>query len=113
MAWTRPRTWVAGEIVTASIMNGHVRDNLAWVVRPLVIASTEIDVVNTAVETALLSVTVTGGSMGVHGALRVVLTGDYLNNTGTARQLSMAIKLGATTIWSDASTAVPSTGSRH
>lgn len=27
MAWTTPRTWVAGELVTASIMNTHVRDN--------------------------------------------------------------------------------------
>lgn len=28
MAWTTPRTWVAGEVVTASLMNTHVRDNL-------------------------------------------------------------------------------------
>ena len=28
MAWTAPRTWVTGEVVTASIMNAHVRDNL-------------------------------------------------------------------------------------
>lgn len=28
MAWSSPRTWVAGEQVTASIMNAHVRDNL-------------------------------------------------------------------------------------
>lgn len=27
MAWTAPRTWVAGETVTAAIMNTHVRDN--------------------------------------------------------------------------------------
>lgn len=27
MAWTTPRTWVAGETVTAAIMNSHVRDN--------------------------------------------------------------------------------------
>lgn len=26
--WTAPRTWVASELVTASIMNIHVRDNL-------------------------------------------------------------------------------------
>lgn len=29
MAWTTPRTWVAGEIVTSGLMNTHVRDNLA------------------------------------------------------------------------------------
>jgi hypothetical protein len=28
MAWTTPRTWVAAETVTASIMNTHIRDNL-------------------------------------------------------------------------------------
>lgn len=28
MTWTTPRTWVAGETVTAAIMNAHVRDNL-------------------------------------------------------------------------------------
>ena len=28
MAWTTPRTWVTNEIVTAAIMNAHVRDNL-------------------------------------------------------------------------------------
>lgn len=27
MAWTAPRTWTAGETVTASIMNTHIRDN--------------------------------------------------------------------------------------
>ena len=29
MPWTTPRTWVAGEVVTAAIMNVHVRDNLS------------------------------------------------------------------------------------
>ena len=28
MAWTNPRTWTDTELVTASIMNTHVRDNL-------------------------------------------------------------------------------------
>lgn len=31
MAWTAPRTWVAFENVTASIMNTHVRDNLSHI----------------------------------------------------------------------------------
>lgn len=29
MAWTAPRTWTTGELVTAAIMNTHVRDNLS------------------------------------------------------------------------------------
>jgi hypothetical protein len=28
MAWTTPRTWVAGELVTAALLNAHLRDNL-------------------------------------------------------------------------------------
>src|SRR4051812_49056204 len=28
MAWTPPRTWIAGEVVTESLLNTHLRDNL-------------------------------------------------------------------------------------
>jgi hypothetical protein len=28
MAWTNPRTWVTSEVVTAAMLNTHVRDNL-------------------------------------------------------------------------------------
>jgi hypothetical protein len=28
MAWTAPRTWVAGETLTAALLNTHLRDNL-------------------------------------------------------------------------------------
>jgi len=30
VAWTAPRTWVAGEVVTAAELNTHVRDNLTF-----------------------------------------------------------------------------------
>ena len=30
MAYTTPRTWVAGETVTAALMNTHVRDNISY-----------------------------------------------------------------------------------
>jgi hypothetical protein len=30
MAWTTPRTWVDGELVTDTLMNTHVRDNLDY-----------------------------------------------------------------------------------
>jgi len=32
MAWTAPRTWTTGELVTAAFMNNHVRDNLLFLV---------------------------------------------------------------------------------
>lgn len=28
MSWTNPRTWVKGELVTADLLNAHLRDNL-------------------------------------------------------------------------------------
>jgi hypothetical protein len=33
MAYTTPRTWVSGELVTAALMNTHVRDNIAFVAK--------------------------------------------------------------------------------
>ena len=30
MAWTAPRTWTVGELVTASMMNSNVRDNIGY-----------------------------------------------------------------------------------
>lgn len=30
MAYTAPRTWVLGELITASIMNTHLRDNVSF-----------------------------------------------------------------------------------
>ena len=33
MVWTTPRTWVTAEMVTAALMNTHVRDNLDWLIQ--------------------------------------------------------------------------------
>jgi len=35
MAWTAPRTWTDGELVTAAIMQPHVRDNLRMTMHTL------------------------------------------------------------------------------
>ena len=34
MAWTTPRTWVASELVTATLLNTHLRDNLVALKNP-------------------------------------------------------------------------------
>jgi hypothetical protein len=34
VAWNTPRTWIAGEVVTATIMNQDVRDNMTMVGNP-------------------------------------------------------------------------------
>jgi hypothetical protein len=35
MAWTTPRDWTAGELVTEAIMDTHIRDNLRSVMHVL------------------------------------------------------------------------------
>lgn len=34
MGWTTPRTWAVGEVVTASMLNTHVRDNELYLADP-------------------------------------------------------------------------------
>ncbi len=34
MAWTTPRTWVDQELVTAGLLNTHLRDNLNYLLAP-------------------------------------------------------------------------------
>lgn len=49
MAWTAPRTWVAAETVTASLMNTHIRDNELALLGGLVgTGFTELDLLGTA-----------------------------------------------------------------
>lgn len=38
--WTAPRTWAVGELVTAALMNTHVRDNLDWLKTPIAASAT-------------------------------------------------------------------------
>lgn len=61
-------------------------------------ATTTVDVVNTAAETDLYRFTVPGNTLGTDKALRLSILGDYLNNSGASRLLTLAIKFGATTL---------------
>jgi hypothetical protein len=95
-------------------MNG-VRDQLAWVTRPVFVKATEKQIVSSASEVDLLNGegTIPANYIGANGALRVQLAGDYLNNTGNDRTLTLALKFGASTLWSDTSTNLPASGTRH
>ncbi len=48
MVWTAPRTWTAGEVVTASIMNAHVRDDLNALRTPAVATKTAAYIITDA-----------------------------------------------------------------
>lgn len=62
MAWTAPRTWVTSELVTSTMMNTHVRDNLR---ATEVVAHTEFtaDVVADATTEATATTIVTAPSV--------------------------------------------------
>src|SRR3972149_7375912 len=49
MSWSAPRTWATGELVTAGIMNLHVRDNL--------LALASLDFAQITADTAAISAT--------------------------------------------------------
>jgi len=60
MAWTDPRTWATGEVVTAALMNTHVRDNLNQC--PAHIVTTAGDIVYATGDSALARLALgTGG----------------------------------------------------
>lgn len=73
MAWTAPRTWVTSEVVTAAVMNTHVRDNL--------------------VETATAKVTTAGDLVYASGSTALARLG--------AGDGSQFLKGGSTPSWSD------------
>lgn len=68
MAWSTPRTWVAGEVPTAAIFNAHVRDNFnetgvakSTTAGDLVYATGAQALARLAIGTAGQYLTVTGG----------------------------------------------------
>jgi hypothetical protein len=97
MAWTAPRTWTNGEVVTDTLLNTHLRDNLLALLHPLTLSGTAVDVQNTVTETSLGSFTVPGNSMGANGTVYALYAGDFLWNNNTANQINLRIKFGGTT----------------
>lgn len=106
MAWTTPRTWVTGELVTATIMNTHIRDNLNALKAP----PTDSHVVNeasdyTTTSTSFvdvdatdlaLTITTTGGDVLVH------FHGSVYRNGGSSRMVFLDVDVdGARTAGDD------------
>jgi hypothetical protein len=95
MAWTTPRSWVAGEVVTAALLNTHVRDNLTaaprgWLGYAQVTANQST--ISTEVDLTSLAVTVTVGT-----SRRIRISGRVLvSSAGTADVASLNIKESTT-----------------
>lgn len=102
ISWTAPRTWTTGEVVTATIMNQHVRDNLLDLdARTTVVGDTVLtsqatsSTTYTDLATPGPEVTVVIGSSGL--ALVAWMCGQANNTSGSASLMSFAVS-GATTL---------------
>ncbi len=97
MAWTTPKTWTTGELVTAADLNTHVRDNLTAVFAPsnfqeAVGSSTDFTTTSTSyVDITGMSVSITT----VGGNLLVVVMG-HLYTTNISYDAPLAINIDGT-----------------
>jgi hypothetical protein len=60
------------------------------------------EVVNTTTETTLYEFSIPGGTLSTNNAVRVTIIGEYFNNSGAGRTLTLRVKYGATTMFDDA-----------
>lgn len=90
---------MSDEFTTGTVLTQARMRALASVVG---LAQTQVEVVNTVVATDVVSVTVPAGILSTKNALRLTLIGDYLNNDGAVRGLTLTASYGASAIISSA-----------
>lgn len=98
MSWTTPRTWVVGEVVTAALLNTHLRDNMIDVDSRLdaleasdtiiLVGEDTTERTTTSTSPASLS-SVTGLSIPVTSGIRVVLS--FAKTSGAAAKPTFSI----------------------
>lgn len=93
---------MTNEVVTSSLLNQHLRDQLKALPHPYHASTSTVDVTNSAAETSLYSATITGNDIGSSGFLTVTLMGDYLYNNSAADTLRLRFKFGGSTHMDDA-----------
>lgn len=106
MAWTTPRTWATSELVTASIMNTHVRDNLTFL--STITEANDLANTRTFTNTGFLDLDALTGGSGTLAACAVsVVTGTRalvhmcaasVSNSGTGTTALGYRISGATTV---------------
>lgn len=74
MAWTAPRTWVAGETVTAALMNTHIRDDLSY------LKGSSTDVITIAIEKMMSFSNDANYTKGISSGSTTVCTENYDSN---------------------------------
>jgi hypothetical protein len=71
------------------------------------------DINTTAVETSIYSFSVPANTLSTNRMLRLSLICDYLNNSGTTKFITLKVKYGATTLYSDTTNTIATDASRH
>jgi hypothetical protein len=73
---------------------------------------TQLDVVSSNTETILFSFTIGAGDLGTNRAIRAVVMGDYLNNSGGSDVATFYVDYGTTAMYEDATIALGPDGQR-
>ncbi len=102
--WSSPRSWSTGELVSASLMNTHVRDNLEFLKGP----PTDQDVVNlgadiTAAVTSFADLDATNLDIQITSAggdIMIGFSGSIINSTPTSCMFDV-IEVGGSRIGGD------------
>jgi hypothetical protein len=104
MAWTTPRTWVVGEVVTAAQLNTHLRDNINNVSRIFYTNTSSVFIQNTTATTEIFGYTLPAGLLGLSGAIRVQCLSRIANSTGGGQTISFQLNFGGVGGWSTSMT---------
>jgi hypothetical protein len=88
---------------------------LAWVKAPYVLDRTtsDLDIVSSAAETTLYSVTVSANAMSTDRLVQMLIEGDFLNNTGSNQTFVLKVKFGGTTVFEDTTATLATSGIRR
>jgi len=115
MSWTTPRTWNAGETVTATIMNTHIRDNLNALfsvrVQKVFHVISTVGNVGTGEDVLALYNTAAGELLGNGQMWRGAFMGSTANNAN-AKTLRLAVYDGTTATTILTATLTPSEAGR-
>ena len=81
--------------------------------RPYYVDGSALDVVSTAAAASIFSLAIPGGTIGANGKLSLRLVGDYLNNDGAGRTLTLSVAFGGTQYYGDVSASLTNNATRR
>lgn len=101
MAWTDPRTWATGELVTAALLNTHLRDNLNYLLSPNNDFVRHVDGTGyTTTSSSFANIDGTNLSLSVtsHGGLFLIVANVPLTSVSAACVVSITIDDGGSNL---------------